>query len=524
MKPNTGILLGLVFSLVTGIASAETIEIVTYYPTNTNNNGTLRTSSLTVGNDYSNVAVTDGAAFISDQLAIGTTAPGASSILHAVGVNDTASTVLFTSGADTAAQGVPDIRVGIGTADPQGRLHVVGIDDAPDRVVFLPGQDTAAAGTPEMRVGIGTAAPVGNLHIEETPAENSAVATQLLLSNSGGGNHAAGIGFQTASEYTTYGPKAGIVFERTAPWGAGDMKFFISNNTTNAAGFTAADERMRITQTGTVGIGTGAPAASALLDMSSTTRGFLPPRMTTAQRDAIAGPVAGLMVYNTSTNQLNFYNGATWTALVDSGRGITQVVFASAGTTNWTVPAGVTGITVEVWGGGGGGGGSPNAGGAAFGHGGGGGGYGRQLATVTPGATLTITVGAGGTGQKTNSNPGATGGTSTVSGLTSPASISATGGRGGSAGGIEGAIIGRGGTSTATFNISGQDAVAPFFTLYQRAGGAGGNGGMGSVGELNSTRFIGTDGTAPGGGGCGWFARTPSGSNNGAPGRVVITY
>jgi len=273
-----------------------------------------------------------------------------------------------------------------------------------------------------------------------------------------------------------------------------------------------------------VGIGTTAPAASALLDMSSTTRGFLPPRMTTAQRDAIAGPVAGLMVYNNTTGRLNFYNGAAWTALAASTGGTTQVVFASAGTTNWTVPAGVTGVTVEVWGGGGGGGGSPNAGGAAFGHGGGGGGYGRQLATVTPGSVLTVTVGAGGAGSRTNSNAGANGGTSTVAGLISPASISATGGRGGSSGGIEGAIVGRGGTSTATFNISGQDAVAPFFTLYQRAGGAGGNGGMGSVGELNSTRFIGTDGTAPGGGGCGWFARTPSGSNNGAVGRVVITY
>ena len=50
------------------------------------------------------------------------------------------------------------------------------------------------------------------------------------------------------------------------------------------------------------GIGTTSVAASALLDMVSTAQGFLPPRMTEAQRDAIATPATGLMVYNTDDN------------------------------------------------------------------------------------------------------------------------------------------------------------------------------------------------------------------------------
>lgn len=76
---------------------------------------------------------------------------------------------------------------------------------------------------------------------------------------------------------------------------------------------------MRITSTGNVGIGTTSPDADAILDVSSTTRGFLPPRMTTAQRDAIAAPVpSGLMVYNTTTNKLNFYNGTAWEAVTSS--------------------------------------------------------------------------------------------------------------------------------------------------------------------------------------------------------------
>jgi hypothetical protein len=52
--------------------------------------------------------------------------------------------------------------------------------------------------------------------------------------------------------------------------------------------------------------------ASAVLDVESTTRGFLPPRMTTAQRDLISSPAAGLIIYNTSTNKHQGYNGSTW--------------------------------------------------------------------------------------------------------------------------------------------------------------------------------------------------------------------
>jgi hypothetical protein len=59
-----------------------------------------------------------------------------------------------------------------------------------------------------------------------------------------------------------------------------------------------------------VGIGTTTPNAKAKLQVDSTTQGFLPPRMTTAQRDAISSPPAGLMIYNTTTNKLNVYTTA----------------------------------------------------------------------------------------------------------------------------------------------------------------------------------------------------------------------
>jgi hypothetical protein len=61
-----------------------------------------------------------------------------------------------------------------------------------------------------------------------------------------------------------------------------------------------------------LGIGTTAPNASSLLDVSSTTKGVLLPRMTTTQVNAISSPAEGLTVYNTTLNTLCFYNGTSW--------------------------------------------------------------------------------------------------------------------------------------------------------------------------------------------------------------------
>lgn len=67
-----------------------------------------------------------------------------------------------------------------------------------------------------------------------------------------------------------------------------------------------------------VGIGTDAPNASAKLEVNSDTQGFLPPRMTGTERDEISSPAAGLIIYNTTTDKLNFYNGTAWRAVDDS--------------------------------------------------------------------------------------------------------------------------------------------------------------------------------------------------------------
>jgi hypothetical protein len=58
-----------------------------------------------------------------------------------------------------------------------------------------------------------------------------------------------------------------------------------------------------------VGIGTTTPDGSAKLDVNSTDKGFLPPRLTTAQRDQINLPAVGLMIYNTTLSAIQFHTG-----------------------------------------------------------------------------------------------------------------------------------------------------------------------------------------------------------------------
>jgi len=81
-----------------------------------------------------------------------------------------------------------------------------------------------------------------------------------------------------------------------------------------------------------VGIGTATPAASAKLDVTSTTQGLLPPRMTTAQRDAIVSPATGLVIFNTSTNSLETKNSSGWVSLSSSFVALPTIVI---GTQQW---------------------------------------------------------------------------------------------------------------------------------------------------------------------------------------------
>jgi hypothetical protein len=71
-----------------------------------------------------------------------------------------------------------------------------------------------------------------------------------------------------------------------------------------------------------VGIGTNSPSASAMLDVESSTKGFLYPRMSNSQMSAISSPAAGLTIYNTDASALYCYNGANWVSKEDKVTGL----------------------------------------------------------------------------------------------------------------------------------------------------------------------------------------------------------
>lgn len=99
--------------------------------------------------------------------------------------------------------------------------------------------------------------------------------------------------------------------------GVGDLPSRLHFYTT-PNGASSPVEAMRITSAGNVGIGAASIESNCLLKLESTTKGFRPPSMTTTERNAISTPIAGLMIYNNTTNKLNFYNGSAWEAVTSS--------------------------------------------------------------------------------------------------------------------------------------------------------------------------------------------------------------
>jgi len=80
---------------------------------------------------------------------------------------------------------------------------------------------------------------------------------------------------------------------------------------------------------------TGAAAdSSAMLDVSSTSKGVLVPRI--ASTASITSPATGLMIYNTTTNQFNYYNGTAWTVIGGASGTVTSVM-AGTGLSGGTI-------------------------------------------------------------------------------------------------------------------------------------------------------------------------------------------
>lgn len=224
------------------------------------------------------------------------------------------------------------------------------------------------------------------------------------------------------------------------------------------------------------------PDASAMLDVKSTSKGILIPKMTTVQRDAIVSPQTGLMIFQTDNVGGYYYNSGTsgtpaWVRVGDVAyptSATNKITNFSAGVTPFIVPAGVGRIFFEMVGGGGGWGGTytPASGTGWGGGGGGGGAFAAGYITVTPGETLTLTVGGPGTNGTNGTSPtaGTSGSASTiVSGATTI--VTCAGGNAGAAGSSGGA--GAGGIGSFALVVSPSRCVLSSYIPQVFPGGTG---------------------------------------------------
>jgi len=92
-------------------------------------------------------------------------------------------------------------------------------------------------------------------------------------------------------------------------------------NNSNAYGIHQADAVGRNYFAASTQFGSTTTSTSAQVQINSTTKGFLPPVMTNAQKNAISSPATGLVVYDNGTNKLNYYNGSSWRGLDSSSGG-----------------------------------------------------------------------------------------------------------------------------------------------------------------------------------------------------------
>jgi len=173
-------------------------------------------------------------------------------------------------------------------------FHVAGVDCHTD-------EDTDPCErmrvTSDGYVGIGTTTPFAKLDVRGSSTDDGAIITT---------------GNSNSSHMLTFFPGRENDPNPFIQWKAGDPLRF----STDEGGWS---EKMRINSNGKVAIGTDEPEESALLDLNSKSEGFLPPRMSDVERDAISNPVAGLVLWCNNCGalgELQVYNGTAWVNMV----------------------------------------------------------------------------------------------------------------------------------------------------------------------------------------------------------------
>ena len=242
-------------------------------------------------------------------IAIGANAAPASTMAYIKGSgNDNTTTSLLVQNsdgtqllkvADNGATTIGAIGTGYPTITTQGQYGAITTDAFSYMAFRMNGNDVVRV-TSTRDVGIGTTGPTAKLHIKGSGATS---ATTALLVQDSAGTDLLKVRDDGWIEGISTLNSISVRVSGALQIGSTNFKvdntntYFQSQYTNNVFGGTSTDGD-----------------ASALVTMKSTTQGFLPPRMTDAERDAIATPAAGLMIYDTTNNQMNYWNGSTWIA------------------------------------------------------------------------------------------------------------------------------------------------------------------------------------------------------------------
>jgi hypothetical protein len=198
--------------------------------------------------------------------------------------------------------------VGIGTDTPTEKLHIVG-GGLLINTAQVGGYYTRIEGNEIMGGLIG---PPGTHHLHIKPGDNS---SHLLLAEDGGN-----VGIGTDNPLTKLHIVGGAFWVLTSEIGGNGCRITgneIAGTGVNPPGSNPLHVKpgdnsssvLLAEDGGQVGIGTANPQGA--LDVSSTTGGLIVPRLTTTQRDALTA-VNGMIIYNTTTNQFNFYENGAW--------------------------------------------------------------------------------------------------------------------------------------------------------------------------------------------------------------------
>lgn len=212
--------------------------------------------------------------------------------------------------------------VGVGTSSPTQKLLVVGNVQGTNLIStanvacgnVLYNNNFYCESSGNTNIGSGQTPATARLQVKGSGSTNAT--TSLLIQNSSGTELMRVYDDGTLSNYAT--------FRLGTSSGGGPSVFENAGNTLNLSADNNHDVGYTQIKARRTGAGGGVrientnypsnPDNSAQLDVFSTTKGFLPPRMTTIEKNAIVTPAIGLMVFDTTLNRPCFYNGA-WITL-----------------------------------------------------------------------------------------------------------------------------------------------------------------------------------------------------------------